>query len=161
MTEALDEIDVRLLVELQTDADRTNLELSRVVGLSPAATLHRVRRLKESGVIQSIAARLDPAAAGLTLTVFVTATLERNDPITTKRFVEAIRSTEQVLWAEWVAGEVDVMMRMVARDVAELQNTLNKLSSKGGHRLTTMLSLEEIKAHSPLPLAGSRAQRNR
>jgi DNA-binding Lrp family transcriptional regulator len=61
MTTALDLIDLRLLEELQLDADRSNVELARVVGLSPAATLHRIRRLKESGVIARITARLpDP-----------------------------------------------------------------------------------------------------
>jgi len=48
---------MQLLTALQADADRTNLELARLVGLSPAATLHRVRWLKESGVI-----RIPPAA---------------------------------------------------------------------------------------------------
>src|SRR5580704_6571648 len=56
MAAELDEVDVRLLTALQEDADRTNVELARLVGLSPAATLHRVRRLKESGVIRIIAA---------------------------------------------------------------------------------------------------------
>ena len=50
----LDEIDVRLLRELELDADRPNVELARIVGLSPAATLNRVRRLKESGVITKL-----------------------------------------------------------------------------------------------------------
>ena len=45
MAIALDEIDVRLLRELELDADRPNVELARIVGLSPAATLNRVRRL--------------------------------------------------------------------------------------------------------------------
>ena len=50
----LDEVDIKLLTALQADADRTNVELARMVGLSPAATLHRVRALKESGVIRII-----------------------------------------------------------------------------------------------------------
>jgi Lrp/AsnC family transcriptional regulator, leucine-responsive regulatory protein len=52
MPAELDDVDLTLLAELQVDADRTNVELARVVGLSPAATLNRVRRLKESGVIR-------------------------------------------------------------------------------------------------------------
>ena len=51
----LDSVDIQLLAELQADADRPNVELARLVGLSPAATLHRVRRLKESGIVRSIA----------------------------------------------------------------------------------------------------------
>ena len=75
MAVSLDEIDTQLLTALQEDADRTNVELARLVGLSPAATLHRVRRLKESGVIRIISAQLDPAAAGFPLQVYVTASL--------------------------------------------------------------------------------------
>src|SRR6266567_92458 len=61
MAVSLDEVDVQLLTALQEDADRTNVELARLTGLSPAATLHRVRRLKESGVIRVIRADADPA----------------------------------------------------------------------------------------------------
>lgn len=148
----LDEIDVQLLTELQQDADRTNQELARVVGLSPAATLHRIRRLKEHGVIRVIAARIDPTVVGLPLQVFVTATLAQNDPRATRRFVDAVRETAQVIAADWVAGETDVLLRVVARDVAELQVVLTRLATRGGQRLTTLLRLEEIKPFSPLPL---------
>ena len=67
MAVSLNEIDIQLLTALQQDADRTNVELARLVGLSPAATLHRVRRLKESGVIRVISAQLDPVGAGFHL----------------------------------------------------------------------------------------------
>src|SRR5215475_10831465 len=74
----LDSIDLKLLEELQVDADRPNVELARLVELSPAATLHRVRRLKESGIIRNIGARLDSTAAGFPLYVYVAVTLERH-----------------------------------------------------------------------------------
>jgi Lrp/AsnC family transcriptional regulator, leucine-responsive regulatory protein len=154
----LDEIDVKLLTELQLDADRTNQELARLVGLSPAATLHRIRRLKESGVIQTIAARLDPTEVGLPLQVFVTATLAQNEPRATRRFVDAILATSQVVAADWVAGETDVLLRVVSRDVAELQSVLTRLATRGGQRLTTLLRLEEIKPWSPLPLSPGTAR---
>src|ERR1051326_8277117 len=77
MAVKLDDVDILLLTALQEDADRTNVELARLAGLSPAATLHRVRRLKESGVIRIISAQLDPDAAGFPLQVYVTATLAR------------------------------------------------------------------------------------
>ena len=79
MAISLDSIDIKLLAELQADADRPNVELARLVGLSPAATLHRVRRLKESGLVRSIAARLDSGEAGFPLQVYVAATLGRHD----------------------------------------------------------------------------------
>ena len=150
----LDEIDVRLLVELQADADRTNVELARLVGLSPAATLHRVRRLKTSGLIRQVVARLDPTVAGFPLQVYVTVILARHEPRTVAAFEKEVRATPNVIAADWVAGETDCILLVVARDVAELQRVLVRLSNRGAQRMVTYLRLEEIKPTSPLPVAG-------
>lgn len=153
MAVRLDEIDLQLLTELQADADRPNVELARLVGLSPAATLNRVRRLKDTGVIRKISARLDTAAAGFPLQVYVSITLARHEPHATRGFEDAVRSLPQVISADWVAGEVDVMLLVVARDVAELQRVLTRLSTRGAQRITTLLRLQELKPPSPLPVA--------
>jgi len=153
MTVSLDEVDVQLLTALQEDADRTNVELARLAGLSPAATLHRVRRLKESGVIRVIRADVDPTAAGFPLQMYVTATLARHDPRSSRVFDDLIRSVPQIVGAVNVAGETDYILTVVARDVAELQGVLASLATRGGQRLVTYLRLEEIKPPSRLPLA--------
>ncbi|HEV2376762.1 MAG TPA: Lrp/AsnC family transcriptional regulator [Streptosporangiaceae bacterium] len=152
---SLDEIDIRLLTELQADADRTNLELARTAGLSPAATLHRVRRLKESGVIRIIRAQLDPAAAGFPLQVYVTASLGRNSPRSCRVFEDQVLALPQITSADNVAGETDYMLTVVARDVAELQGVLTALAARGGQRLVTYLRLAEVKPPSGLPLAAT------
>jgi len=149
----LDEVDVQLLNALQEDADRTNVELARLVGLSPAATLHRVRRLKESGVIRFIRAQLDPAAVGFPLQVYVTATLARHDPRSSRIFDDQIRALPQVIAADNVAGETDYLLTVVARDVADLQTVLASLATRGGQRLVTYLRLAEVKPPTRLPLA--------
>jgi Lrp/AsnC family transcriptional regulator, leucine-responsive regulatory protein len=156
MTVSLDHVDVRLLVELQTDADRPNVELARIVGLSPAATLNRVRRLKESGVLRRITARLDSTAAGFPLQVYVSVTLARHDDAAHRRFEETVLALPQVIGADWVTGEVDAMLMVVSRDVAELQRVLNRLAARGGTRVVTLLRLEELKPASPLPLEPTR-----
>jgi Lrp/AsnC family transcriptional regulator, leucine-responsive regulatory protein len=149
----LDEIDIQLLAELEHDADRTNVELARAVGLSPAATLNRVRRLKTSGIVTRVTARVDPARAGFTLQVYIAVTLGRHDETAHRRLEEAIRAMPQVLSADWVSGETDALLTVVARDVAELQRVLLLLSSRGGaQRVNTLLRLEEIKPRAPLPL---------
>jgi DNA-binding Lrp family transcriptional regulator len=153
MAISLDEVDVQLLTALQEDADRTNVELARLTGLSPAATLHRVRRLKESGVIRVIRAEVDAAAAGFPLQVYVTATLARHDPRSSRVFDDLIRSLPQIIAAVNVAGETDYILTVVARDVTELQGVLAALATRGGTRLVTYLRLEEIKPPSRLPLA--------
>jgi Lrp/AsnC family leucine-responsive transcriptional regulator len=156
MPYSLDLIDVKLLEELQTNADRSNVELSRIVGLSPAATLHRVRRLKESGIVRRVVARLDSAAAGFPLQVYVAVTLQRHDEASHRRFAGAVRAMPEVIAADWVTGETDAMLMVVAREVAELQRLIVRLSTRGGAaRVMTLLRLEEIKPSSPLPLEAS------
>jgi Lrp/AsnC family leucine-responsive transcriptional regulator len=152
MTISLDEVDVQLLTELQADADRTNVELARLVGLSPAATLHRVRRLKESGIIRHVVARLDPSVAGFPLQVYVAVTLARHDPRSSAAFEKEVREIPQIIAADFVAGETDAILLVVARDVAELQRVLTRLAVRGGQRLITYLRLEEVKPTSPLPI---------
>jgi Lrp/AsnC family leucine-responsive transcriptional regulator len=150
---SLDLIDVRLLEELQTDADRPNVELARIVGLSAAATLHRVRRLKDSGIVRGIVARLDSRLAGFPLQVYVAVTLERHDDASHRRLAQAVRAMPEVIAADWVTGETDAMLMVVAREVAELQRVLVRLSTRGGAtRVNTLLRLEEMKPSSPLPM---------
>ena len=157
MAGSLDLIDVSLLSELQTDADRPNVELARLVGLSPAATLHRVRRLKESGIISGVTARLDPAAVGFPLQVYVAVTLQNHGEAAHRRFREALRDLPEVITADWVTGETDAMLFIVAREVAQLQRVLVRLSTRGGAaRVMTLLRLEELKPASPLPLEPTR-----
>ena len=159
---SLDEIDVRLLAELESDADRPNVELARLVGLSPAATLNRVRRLKESGVIRRVSARLDSAAAGFPLQVYVLITLARHEERAARRFGETVRELPQVIAADEVTGDVDAVLMIVARDVADLQGVLVRLSTRGGAtRIVTLLRLGELKPSSPLPLSAAGAAPSR
>src|ERR1700752_1413039 len=105
MAVELDEIDIRLLAALQEDADCTNVELAHLVGLSPAATLHRVRRLKETGGIRILSAQLAPAAPGFRLQLYVVAALSRHDPRSSRIFEDQIRALPQIIAADNVAGE--------------------------------------------------------
>jgi Lrp/AsnC family leucine-responsive transcriptional regulator len=151
---SLDLIDLELLKQLQVDADRSNVELARLVGLSPTATLHRVRRLKSTGVIRSVAAELDPALAGFPLHVYVLATLHQHDDAGHEKFVAAVQAIPEVISADWVTGEIDAILVVVAREVADVQRVIMRLSSRGGAaRVTTLLRLEQLKPPSPLPLA--------
>ena len=148
----LDDVDLRLLEELEKDADRPNVELARIVGLSPAATLKRIRRLKDEGVIRGIRARLDTNTLGFPLQVYVMCTLDQHDERANRRFEAAIKKIPNVVRADWVTGETDALLQLVARDVSELQKVLMLLSSgAGASRILTLLRLEEMKAPSPLP----------
>jgi Lrp/AsnC family leucine-responsive transcriptional regulator len=158
----LDDVDLRLLEELEKNADRPNVELARIVGLSPAATLKRIRRLKDEGLIRAIRARLDVGELGFPLQVYVMCTLDQHDERANRRFEAAIKKIPNVVRADWVTGETDALLQVVARDVAELQKVLMLLSSgAGASRILTLLRLEELKPPSPLPRrrAGATAKR--
>jgi Lrp/AsnC family transcriptional regulator, leucine-responsive regulatory protein len=149
----LDDIDLKLLEELQRDADRPNVELARLVELSPAATLHRVRRLKESGVIARITAEIDATTAGFPLQVWVAVTLKDHDDAANRRFTTAVKNMPEVVSADWVTGETDALLWVVAQDVGQLQRVLVRLSTRAGaQRIITLLRLEELKPRSALPL---------
>ncbi len=135
------------------------MELARLVGLSPTATLHRVRRLKSTGVIRAVVAQLDPSAAGFPLYVHLLITLQRDDDASRQRFTAAVQQADEVISADWVTGEIDAILAAVARDVAELQRVILRLSARGGaRRVITLLRLEQLKPASPLPLGTTRWQ---
>ena len=85
--------------------------------------------------------------------MYVTATLARHDPRSSRVFDDLIRSLPQTIAAVNVAGETDYILTVVARDVTELQGVLAGWPPGGGTRLVTYLRLEEIKPPSRLPLA--------
>jgi Lrp/AsnC family transcriptional regulator, leucine-responsive regulatory protein len=153
MAISLDLIDLELLKQLQLDADRSNVELSRLVALSPAATLHRVRRLKSEGIVRAVVAQLDPTVAGFPLHVYLLVTIERHDDASHRKFAQTVKNLPEVISADWVTGEIDALLVAVAREVAQLQRVILRLSTRGGaSRVTTLLRLEELKPLSPLPL---------
>jgi Lrp/AsnC family leucine-responsive transcriptional regulator len=155
----LDEIDVQLLTQLQQDADRTNLELAALVGLSPAATLHRVRRLKESGAIRIISAQVDPTVLGFPLSVFVAVTTA--GARATQRFEQEVQALPQVISADMVAGEMDYWLTVVARDIQDLEHVLTRVATHGGQRVITYLRLKQLKSPVPLPLQAGPVARPR
>ena len=82
----------------------------------------------------------------------VAVTLGRHDDAANRRFEETVRALPQVIAADWVTGETDALLMVVAQDVAELQRVLNRVGSRA-QRVITLLRLGEMKPASPLPLA--------
>jgi DNA-binding Lrp family transcriptional regulator len=151
---SLDLIDLNLLMLLQQDADRSNVELARLVGLSATATLHRVRRLKTAGAIRAVVAQLDADLVGFPLLVHLLVSIQRHDEASHERLREAVLATPEVISADWVTGEIDAILVVVAREVSELQRVILRLSARGGAlRVTTLLRLRQLKGPSPLPLS--------
>jgi Lrp/AsnC family transcriptional regulator, leucine-responsive regulatory protein len=89
--------------------------------------------------------------------MYVTATLARHDPRSNRVFEDQVRALPQIIAADSVAGEMDYLLVVVARDVAELQEVLASLATRGGQRLVTYLRLAEVKPPSRLPLTATAA----
>ncbi len=135
------------------------MELAALVGLSPAATLHRVRRLKESGAIRIISAQVDPTVLGFPLSVFVAVTTA--GARATQRFEQEVQALPQVISADMVAGEMDYWLTVVARDIQDLEHVLTRVATHGGQRVITYLRLKQLKAPVPLPLQAGPVARPR
>jgi Lrp/AsnC family leucine-responsive transcriptional regulator len=155
--EDLDALDCAIVDVLQQRGDVPNVELARSVGLSPAATLRRVARLRADGVITGVHARVDPGRVGAGLQAFVLVVLDEHDEDSAERFARAVARMPQVLRADAVSGADDVLLHVAAAGTADLQDVLRALPRIGARRATTMLRLGSVKEQSPTPLGPARA----
>jgi Lrp/AsnC family leucine-responsive transcriptional regulator len=157
----LDEVDCALLAALQERGDVANVELARLVGLSPAATLRRVQRLRAEGAIEAIRAVVAPEAVGLDVEAFVLVTLAEHSARADAAFQRALADLPAVVRADNVTGPEDALLHVVAADARELQRVLLILSRAGAKRLTTMMRLSSYKPPGPLPVRANAPPRGR
>ena len=122
----LDEIDRRLLAELQDEGRMTNVELASRVGISPPPCLRRVRALEESSFIKGYHARLDGPALGYTVTVFAQVKLASQAEPDLAKFEGLVKGWSMVRECYMLAGETDFLLRVVARDWDDYQRFLTK-----------------------------------
>jgi Lrp/AsnC family transcriptional regulator, leucine-responsive regulatory protein len=117
---ALDTIDRRLLGALQANGRATFDELAAAVGLSPSATLRRVRRLEDAGVIAGYVALLDATRVGLPLVAYISVRLAKTsasrNPI--DEFTAAVQAWPEVVECSALTGEMDYLLRVLVRDMA-------------------------------------------
>jgi DNA-binding Lrp family transcriptional regulator len=117
----LDDIDRLILNELQADGRRTNADLATAVGLSPSATLRRVRSLEESGVIEGFVTLLDRTAVGKATTVFVEVSLTGQSEQALDAFEAAIIEIPEVRSCHLMAGNADYLVQIACADVADFE----------------------------------------
>jgi len=119
MSDKPDETDRRILRELQRDAAQSLDALSERVALSRNACWRRIRRMEESGMIRGRVALLDAARLGLGLTAFVLIRAGAHDAAWLDRFQRAVRALPEVQGAHRMTGELDYVLRVRVRDVAD------------------------------------------
>jgi len=114
----LDDIDRRILRELQKDGRIQNAELAKRVGLSPSPCLRRVRILEESGIIERYVAVIDAAKVGRGQTFFTRIWLNSQNEDAVEHFVAEIDKMPEVVECYVMLGDCDLLLRVVAADIA-------------------------------------------
>jgi Lrp/AsnC family leucine-responsive transcriptional regulator len=158
--ELLDEKDARILEILQKDGRTTNVELARSVELTPSATLERVRKLEERGLIKGYAALLDPHALGLGLVAFIFVRVDERDDIVgrSEKTAEALAELPSVQELHHLAGEDCFLVKVRARDTNDLYRILRdefgRFKSVRSTRTTIVLKTVKESGRLNVPRGG-------
>lgn len=143
----LDNIDVKILLALESNADRPNKLLAEDVGLSPSACLRRVARLKEIGVIQKIIAVVDPNFTKRNLSMIVTVKFERHGSQFRKHFFDQLEREKAVTQCYMVTGEVGSVLIMNVADMEEYTEFTDRLFNEDPNisAFTTFMVMTTLK----------------
>lgn len=153
MAVQLDEIDRKILAELQENADRSLDEIARRVGSSKTPVWNRIRKMREQGVIRQHTVILDPDALGLEACFFVLIRTSEHEAEWQKAFLESVRKRPEVLEAHRLAGDIDYILKVRVRNARAYDVFYQALISEVRiYNVTALLSMEEIKATTHLPL---------
>ena len=152
---ALDRLDRELLGLLQRDNRRALREYAAELGISAPTCLRRLRKLEKSGVVERHAALLDPLRAGFGVMAYIEITLVNPSGARMAAFERRMRRCPQVLGCAELAGHVDYLLTVVARDMPWFSEfTRRELADDREVRsFKSLLVLREVKARGGLPLA--------
>ena len=149
----LDDLDRRILRELQADARLTNVELAGRVGLSPSPCLRRVRLLERRGYVEGYRAVLDRAKVGLGLTVFVGVRATRHTAAEAEAFVERVLAMPNVVGCHLLSGDTDFQIEIACSDVEQYERTVLRelLAMPEIRDIRSNFSMRCYRASGPLP----------
>jgi Lrp/AsnC family transcriptional regulator, leucine-responsive regulatory protein len=132
-TEKLSPTDLRILKALQADGRMTNVALAEAINMAASPCLRRVKALEEAGVIQGYHAEIDRKALGFAVEAYVFMKLKQSEPGWRTRLVERLKAEPEVVSCVALAGEVDLLLRVVASDIESFgEFTMNRLLTLPG-----------------------------
>jgi Lrp/AsnC family transcriptional regulator len=149
----LDQIDRRILRELQIDATIPVAELAERVGLSQTPCWKRVKRLTDEGVIQSRVALLAREKLDLGLVVFVSVRTSQHDDAWLATFAKGAAALPEVVEFYRLAGETDYLLKVVVSDIAAYDRFYKRLIATAPlNDVSSAFAMEQIKSTTALPL---------
>jgi Lrp/AsnC family leucine-responsive transcriptional regulator len=153
---ALDTIDKRILQALQAQGRATYDELASAVGLSASATLRRVKRLEESGVITGYVALLAPDRVGLALTAYINVRLAKTSATRSPidAFAAAVQTWPEVVECAALTGDMDYLLRVLVRDMDHYSRFVmdSLLKHPAVQDCKTSFMLRRLKGTTALPI---------
>ncbi|NBU35492.1 MAG: Lrp/AsnC family transcriptional regulator [Bacteroidetes bacterium] len=151
--EKLDKTDLKILHILQDNSKITNLDLSKKIGLSPAPTLERVKKLEQQFIIQSYHAKVNQQSIGLNVKTFVQVSLAWQKDNALNNFMAKVQEIDEIVECYIITGEADFLMKIVCKDIPTYEQLLFKTLSQIEEieRLKTLMTLSTIKDSSVLP----------
>ncbi|MCK5374442.1 MAG: Lrp/AsnC family transcriptional regulator [Alphaproteobacteria bacterium] len=150
----LDIIDKKILRTLQDSGRISNVELAKLVGISPPPCLRRVRILSEKGYIKGYRAEIDAAKMGYGVHVFAMVTFKAQSQEDVKAFETYIAKCSIIREAHLLIGDADFILRIVAKDWDSYQEFLTKdlLSAPNVASVKSLLSVRSDKNLSGIPI---------
>jgi Lrp/AsnC family transcriptional regulator len=153
MTIVLDQIDRRILRELQADATVPIAELAERAGLSQTPCWKRVKRLTDAGIIQRRVAILDRDQLDLGLVVFVAVRTSRHDEEWLNAFAKGASALPEVVEFFRLSGETDYLLKVVVKDIAAYDAFYKRLIAAAPlSDVSSSFAMEQIKFTTALPL---------
>ncbi len=154
MAVELDKIDFQILKILQENGRITNLQLSNEIGLSPAPTLERVRKLEHSGYINSYHALVDEEKLGLGIKTFIQISLDFHQKDTIQTFIKEIQAIKEVTECHHVTGQCEFLLKVYVRDIKSYEQLIMEKISRISVVKTfqTMMILSTNKKEPIVPL---------
>jgi Lrp/AsnC family leucine-responsive transcriptional regulator len=150
----LDKIDLKILRALQKDGRITNLQLSQDIGLSPAPTLERVKKLESAGVIASYHAAVNEQQLGLGIQAFISISLTRQIDNAIAGFKSKINDIAEIMECYQITGNADYLVKIMVKDIPSFEqlisNKLSKIEEIG--QMHSMVILSKIKDAKEVPL---------
>lgn len=152
----LDVTDVALLRGLQDNGQVNNKDLALAVGLSPSATLGRVRRLFQEGYVRTVTAVLEPVPVGLGLLAFIL--VDVDFPATEPTVMQQLASAPNILEAHTITGSAFCLLKVRTTGTQQLNDVIIQVQRVQGVRSTnTLIVLNSYKETTALPLPGDQA----
>ena len=149
----IDAIDRKILATLQQDASRSLDEIAKEVGSSKTPVWNRIRKMREAGVIGQQTVILDPEALGFEACFFVLIRTSEHEKDWQDRFLATLRARPEVMEAHRLAGEIDYILKVRVANARAYDAFYQALISEVKiYNVTALLSMEEIKSTTMLPL---------